>query len=123
MNNENDKIEKYTNLYMALGMCLGVSAGLICGILSLNNMWLGMSLGILIGMCIGIAVGEAKDKRLSQKIMIIRKMETAKDSKDVVIYVSDKNETEKQYRVTKKKMKEEKFMEGDRVAELSLIHI
>lgn len=66
---------------------------------------------------IGIAIGQAKDKRLSQKIMIIRKMETAKDSKDVVIYVSDKNETEKQYRVTKKKMKEEKFMEGDRVAE------
>lgn len=31
---------------------------------------------------------------------IIRKIETAKDSKDVVIYASDKNEAEKQYRVT-----------------------
>ena len=49
--------------------------------------------------------------------MIIRKIETINDSSDIVIYVSDKNEIEKQYIVTDKKVKEEKFEEGDRVAE------
>lgn len=80
-------------------------------------MSLGMCFGIPIGMCIGMVIGQAKDKRLSENIMIIRKIETVKGSTDVVIYVSDKNEIEKQYRVTEKKVKEQKFVEGDRVAE------
>lgn len=124
MKNKNKKntIGKYMTLYMSLGMCFGVSGGLIFGTIFFpDNMSLGMSLGMCfglsIGMCIGMAIGQAKDKRLSENIMIIRKIETAKDSTDVVIYVSDKNEIEKQYRVTEKKMKEEKFVEGDRVAE------
>ncbi|MEG1310800.1 MAG: hypothetical protein RSD47_02220 [Romboutsia sp.] len=58
-----------------------------------------------LGMCIGIAIGQAKDKRLSENIMIIRKIEPVKDLKDAVIYLSDK------------KMKEDKFVEGDRVSE------
>ena len=82
-----------------------------------DNMNLGICLGIPIGMCIGMAIGQAKDKRLSENIMIIRKIKTTKDSTDVVIYVSDKNEIEKQYRFTDKKMKDVKFVEGDRVAE------
>ncbi|WP_373598723.1 hypothetical protein [Paraclostridium bifermentans] len=103
---------------MSLGMCFGVSGGLIFGTIFFpDNMSLGMCFGIPIGMCIGMAIGQAKDKRLSENIMIIKKIETAKDSTDVVIYVIDKNEIEKQYRVTEKKMKEEKFVEGDRVAE------
>ncbi len=118
MKNKKNTIEKYMALYMSLGMCFGASGGLIFGnIFFPENMSLGMCFGIPIGMCIGMAIGQAKDKRLSENIMIIRKIETVKDSTDAVIYVSDKNEIEKQYRVTEKKMKEEKFVEGDRVAE------
>ena len=118
MKNESGKntIQKYQNLYMSLGMCFGLSGGLIFGI-SFDNMALGMCLGMSIGMCIGIVIGQAKDKRLSENIMIIRKVETANDLSDIIIYVICKNEIEKQYIVTKKKMKEEKFAEGDRVAE------
>ena len=118
MKNESGKntIQKYQNLYMSLGMCFGLSGGLIFGI-SFDNMALGMCLGMSIGMCIGIVIGQAKDKRLSENIMIIRKVETANDLSDIIIYVICKNEIEKQYIVTEKKMKEEKFAEGDRVAE------
>ena len=118
MKNESGKntIQKYQNLYMSLGMCFGSSGGLIFGI-SFDNMALGMCLGMSIGMCIGIVIGQAKDKRLSGNIMIIRKIETANNSSDIIIYVICKNEIEKQYIVTEKKMKEEKFAEGDRVAE------
>ena len=117
MKNKN-KIEKYMTLYMSLGMCFGVSVGLIFGIIFFpDNMTLGIPFGLPIGMCIGMAIGQAKDKRLSENIMMIRKIEIAKDSADIVIYVSDKNEIEKQYIVTEKKMKEEKFAECDRVAE------
>lgn len=118
MKNKKNTIEKYMALYMSLGMCFGVSGGLIFGnIFFPENMSLGMCFGIPIGMCIGMAIGQGKDKRLSENIMIIRKIETEKESTDEVIYVSDKNEIEKQYRVTEKKMKQEKFVEGDRVAE------
>ena len=116
--NEKNTVQKYMTLYMSLGMCFGVSGGLIFGtIFYPNNMTLGMGFGLPIGMCIGMAIGQAKDKRLSENIMIIRKIETVKESSDMVIYVGDKNEIEKQYIVTEKKMKEEKFAEGDRVAE------
>lgn len=118
MKNESGKntIQKYQNLYMSLGMCFGSSGGLIFGV-SFDNMDLGMCLGMSIGMCIGIVIGQAKDKRLSENIMIIRKIETANDLSDIIIHVICKNEIEKQYIVTEKKMKEEKFAEGDRVAE------
>lgn len=113
-----NKVEKYMTLYMSLGMTFGVSGGLIFGTIFFHdNMSLGMCFGIPMGMCIGMAIGQAKDKRLSEGIMIIRKIEIAKYSTDVMIYVSDKNEIEKQYRVTEKEMKEEEFVEGDRVAE------
>lgn len=120
MKNESEKntVQKYTTLYMSLGMCFGGSGGLIFGtIFFSDNMTLGMGFGIPIGMCIGMAIGQAKDKRLSENIMIIRKIETVNDSSDIIICVSDKNEIEKQYIVTDKKIKEEKFAEGDRVAE------
>ena len=118
MKNERNKIEKYMTLYMSLGMCFGISGGLIFGTIFFpDNVGLGTCLGPLTGMCIGMLVGQAKDKRLSKNIMIIRKIEIIKDSSDIGIYVSDKNEIEKQYRVTEKKIKEEKFEEGDRVAE------
>ena len=118
MKNESGKntIQKYQNLYMSLGMCFGSSGGLIFGI-SFDNMALGMCLGMSIGMCIGIVIGQAKDKRLSENTMIIRKVETANNLSNLIIYINCKNEIKKQYIVTEKKMKEEKFAEGDRVAE------
>lgn len=104
MKNESGKntIQKYQNLYMSLGMCFGSSGGLIFGI-SFDNMALGMCLGMSIGMCIGIVIGQAKDKRLSENIMIIRKVETSNNLSDIIIYVICKNEIEKQYIVTEKK--------------------
>ena len=118
MKNKRNKVEKYMTLYMSLGMCFGGSGGLIFGTIFFpDNMSLGICFGPIIGMCIGMAIGQEKDKRLSENIMIIRKIETVKDSSDIVIYVSDKNEIEKQYRVTEKNIKEEKFAKDDRVAE------
>ena len=52
---------------------------------------------LVIGMGIGMAIGQAKDKRLSENIMIIRKVETANDLSDIIIHVICKNEIEKQY--------------------------
>ena len=120
MDNKDKKntVEKYMTLYMSIGMCFGVSGGLIFGmIIYPDNMTLGMCFGLPIGMGIGMVIGQAKDKRLSENIMIIKKIKTVNDSTDLVIYVSDKNEMEKQYSVTNKKMQEEKFVKGDRVAE------
>ena len=118
MKSEKNIVERYTTQYMSLGMCFGVSGGLVFGTMVYpDNMALGMCFGIPIGMCIGMAIGQAKDKRLSENIMVIRKIETLKDSSDIVIYVSDKNEIEKQYIVSDKRVEHEKFIEGDRVAE------
>ena len=117
MDNKN-KIQKYATQYMNIGMCLGISGGLILGnYLYPDNISRGMCYGIPIGMLIGTLIGRAKDKRLSENIMTIKKIEHIQDSTDVVIYVSDKNEKEKKYTINSKKMQEEKFVEGDRVAE------
>ena len=115
---EKKVIQKYTSLYMSIGMCFGVSGGLIYGTLLFpDNMSLGMCMGIPIGMCIGMAIGAAKDKRLAENRMEISRIEAVPESTDVFLYAIDKNGTEKEYRVTAKKMKEEKFSVGDRVAE------
>ncbi|MGN0365949.1 MAG: hypothetical protein ACI4E5_08450 [Suilimivivens sp.] len=116
--NGKKKIQKYTTLYMSTGMCLGVSGGLLYGrMLFPDNMLLGMSFGIPIGTCIGMAIGAAKDKRLAENMMEISRMEEVKGSPDMLIYAVDKNGAEKEYRVNEKRMKEEKFLVGDRVAE------
>ncbi|MGL5085089.1 MAG: hypothetical protein ACRC68_05130 [Clostridium sp.] len=120
MNNkdENNIVGKYTSLYMSTGMCLGSTGGLMVGtIIFPDNMLLGLSFGSTIGMCIGIIFGYSKDKHLSENSMIIIKIETVKNKADLVIYVSDKNEIEKQYNVTAEEMEEEEFVEGGRVAE------
>lgn len=115
---EKKVIQKYTSLYMSIGMCFGVSGGLIYGTLLFpDNMSLGMCMGIPIGMCIGMAIGAARDKRLAENMMEISRIEAVPDSTDVFLYAIDKNGTEKEYRVTAEKMKEEKFSIGDRVAE------
>lgn len=117
-NGEKNTVQKYMPLYMSLGMCFGVSGGLILSVIfNPNNLPLGICFGLPIGMSIGIALGTAKDNSLSKNIMIITRIEAIKDSSNILIYVIDKNEIEKQYVVTEKKMKEEKFTEGDRVSE------
>lgn len=118
MNNKENKIGKYMTLYMSLGMCFGVSAAIIfSSFFSPDNISIGLCFGIPIGMFIGMGIGRAKDKRLSKNIMIIRKIEVIYKSTDVLVYVTDKNGIEKKYRVTQKKMKEEKLVEGDRVGQ------
>lgn len=111
-------VRKYTAIYMTIGMCFGASFGLSIGmILYSDNMSLGICLGLPIGMCIGMAIGSVKDKRLSQNMMEISRIETMNELSNVIIYAIDKNGTEKEYSITKKEMKEERFSVGDRVAE------
>lgn len=115
---KNDSIKKYTTLYMSMGICFGVSIGLVFGrTVYSDNMSLGICFGLPLGMCIGAAIGAAKDKRLSENMMRVCKIETLNDSADVIIYVVDKNNMEKEYKVTEKMMKQEKYSVNDRVAE------
>lgn len=111
------QVQKYMTLYTSFGMNFGASVGLVCGMLFPDNRALGMCFGIAIGTCIGIAVGAAKDKRLSEKMMEIAKIEAAQESSDMFIYVVDEKGAEKEYRISEKKMKKEKFLVGNRVAE------
>ena len=118
MEKKEKKIQKYMTLYMSLGMCFGVSAGLIYGMLVFpDNMTLGICFGIPVGMCIGMAIGAAKDKRLSEKMMKISRIEDIEESSDKIIYAIDKSGSEKEYRVSEKAMKGETYAVGDRVAE------
>ena len=115
---EKNKVQKYTSLYMSLGMCFGVSLGMLYGeFLSPRNLSLGMCMGISIGMCIGLGIGAAKDKRLSEHMMKITRIEDVPESTDKIIYAVDKNGEEAEYRVPEKRMQEEKFSVGNRVAE------
>ena len=117
-NQDKKKVQKYMAIYMSIGMCFGVSGGLIFGmILYPDNRTLGMCFGIPIGMSIGMAIGSAKDKRLSENMMKISRVEMIQESSDMLVYAMDKNGVEKQYKVSEKKMKEEKFSVGNRVAE------
>ena len=112
------KIQKYTSLYMSIGMCFGVSLGLAFGmILFPDNMSMGMCFGMPIGMSIGMAIGSAKDKQLSENMMTIERIEVIPDKARVFVYVTDKNGIEKEYCISEKIMKEEKFAVGNRVAE------
>lgn len=118
MENENDKkIKKFTSLYMSLGMCFGMSIGMSLGMLLFDNMTLGMCLGMSMGMCIGLAIGAAKDKRLSENMMKINRIEDDETSSDKIIYAVDKDDNEKSYKVSEKIAKNAKFAVGDRVAE------
>lgn len=117
-NNDKNKVHKFTAIYMSLGMCLGVSGGLLFGKLVFpDNMATGMSLGIPIGMCIGMVIGSARDKKLAEKMQEITRIEDILDSTDKLIYTRGKDGVEKEYRVTEKKMREERFAVGDRIAE------
>ena len=78
-----DAVKKYMMLYMGLGMCFGVSIGLVFGkILYPDNMSMGICFGLPIGMYIGMTIGTAKDKRLSENIMKICRIEAISGSSD-----------------------------------------
>ncbi|MBR2402103.1 MAG: hypothetical protein IKB01_04920 [Lachnospiraceae bacterium] len=118
MDNKNDKkIQKFTNLYMSLGMMLGMSTGMLYGMLLFDSMALGMTTGMSMGMCLGLAIGSAKDKRLSENMMEITRIEDDETSSDKIIYVVDKDGNEKSYKVSARIAQNAKFAEGDRVAE------
>ena len=114
---ENKKVSKYLTLYMPLGMCLGMSVGMSLGQLVFHNLALGMSIGISVGMGIGAALGAAKDKRLSEHMMEIFRIEEVPDSTDKLVYTVDKSGAEKEYRIAERRIISEKFAVGDKVAE------
>lgn len=118
MDNKNEKkIQKFTSLYMSLGMMLGISMGMLYGMLLFDSMALGMSLGLSVGMCIGTAIGSAKDKRLSENMMHITRIQEDIESDGKIIYAVDKDGNEKSYKVSARIAKNAKFAVGDRVSE------
>ena len=118
MDNKNDKkIQKFTSLYMSLGMMLGMSTGMLYGMLLFDNMPLGMTMGMSLGMCLGLVIGNAKDKRLSENMMHITRIQDDETSADKIIFAIDKDGNEKSYKVSERIAKNAKFAVGDRVAE------
>ncbi len=110
-------ISKYMSYYMTIGMSCGMLFGITYGKYVFDNMALGMSMGLSIGMCIGIALGSAKDKKLSEQMMEISRIEDTPNADYKMIYAVDKNGVEKEYQVNVKRIISEKFSVGDRVAE------
>ena len=117
MEDKEKKVQKYMTLYMSLGMCFGVSFGLIFGMLLFpDNMALGLCFGMPIVMCICMAMGAAKDKALVANMMKVIRIEDVPESTDKLIYATDKNGEEKEYKITEKQIEEQQFEVGDRVA-------
>jgi len=118
MDNKNDKkIQKFTGLYMSLGMMLGMSTGMLYGMLLFDNMALGMCLGMSMGTSLGLAIGSAKDKRLSENMMHITRIQEDIEADSKIIYTVDKDGNEKSFNVSARIAKNAKFAVGDRVAE------
>lgn len=112
------KVQKYSSQYMSIGMCFGMSIGLAFGQLWYpDNIAMGMCMGLPIGMCIGMVIGAAKDKRLSEYMQTVSRIEDVPESADKLVCAVDEEGAEKEYRVSKKVMKEQKFAVGNRVAE------
>jgi len=115
---EKKRISKYTTFYMTIGMSVGMMIGAM-----MQNVWfkdkmsMGMIWGMCIGMCIGISFGAAKDKRLSEHMMKISRIEDVPESTDKFVYAVDESGEEKEYRVDEKRIVSEKFVVGDIVAE------
>ena len=112
------KFQRYANEYMGIGMCFGISIGLAFGMVFFpDNMTIGMCFGLPIGMRLGLAIGQDKDRKLWENRMEISKIEHLAGFSEIFIYVIDKDGNEKEYRVSEKTMKTEKFKAGDMVAE------
>lgn len=114
---EKKNVSKYLALYMSLGMCIGMPIGMTLGQLLFQNLMLGLSMGISLGVGIGAVLGAAKDKRLSEHMMKIVRIEDVPDSTDKLVYTVDKSGEEKEYRIAERRIISEKFAVGDRVAE------
>lgn len=115
---EKKSVSKYTTYYMTIGMSIGMMCGMMLGNFVFDNkMTMGMMWGLSLGMCIGIAFGAAKDKKLSEKMMQISRIEDVPDSTDKLVYAVDKSGEEKEYRVKETRFLAEKFSVGDIVAE------
>ncbi len=118
MTNNNEKqIKKFATTYMSIGMSCGLSMGMLYGMLLFDNMALGMCLGMSVGMCLGTAIGSAKDKRLSENMMHITRIQEDIEADGKIIYAVDKDGNEKSYKVSARIAKNAKFAVGDRVAE------
>ncbi|MBQ8802294.1 MAG: hypothetical protein IJZ53_01475 [Tyzzerella sp.] len=112
------KFQRFANEYMGIGMCFGLAIGLAFGkVIFPDSMTLGMCFGLPIGMSLGLSIGQAKDRRLEQNAMEISRIEHLAGFTEVFIYAIDKNGVEKEFRVSDKVMKSEKFATGDKVAE------
>ena len=114
---EKKKISKYLTLYMTIGVGVGMMFGAAFCVFAFDKMALGVSTGMSIGMCLGIAFGAAKDKRLSENMMEISRIEDVPDSTDKFVYAVNQKGEEKEYRIDEKRFVSEKFSVGDRVAE------
>lgn len=115
---EKKKISKYTTFYMTIGMSVGMMIGVMMqNFLFKDKMSMGMIWGMSLGMCIGLAFGAAKDKKLSEHMMKISRMEDVPESTDKFVYAVDESGEEKEYRVDVKRIVSEKFAVGDIVAE------
>ena len=114
---EEKSISKYMTLYMTIGMSCGMLLGVSFGRFVFDNMALGMTIGMSVGMCFGIALGAAMDKKLSEQMMEIVRIEDVPDSTDKLVYTVDKSGAEKEYRIAERRIISEKFAVGDRVAE------
>lgn len=113
-----NKIQKYATVYSGMGMCFAMALVFVFGpILFSDDMLLGISLALPIGTGIGMAFGEDKDKRLEKHMMKISRIRFVQGSSYKLIYALDKHGAEKVYKVNEKRMKQEKFSVGDRVAE------
>jgi len=112
------KFQRFANEYMGIGMCFGLTIGLAFGkVLFPDNMTLGMCYGLPLGMSLGLAFGQEKDRKLWERRMEISKIERLVGFSEVFIYAIDKDGNGKEFRVSEKLMKSEKFKVGDKVAE------
>ena len=112
------KFQRFANEYMGIGMCIGLSLGVAFGnLFSSGNVGTRMCIGMAIGLCLGEALGQAKDKKLLENAMEISKIEHLAGFSEVFVYAIDKDGNEKEFRVSEKRMKSEKFKAGDKVAE------
>lgn len=115
---KNRKAGRYETQYMSIGICLGISCGLMFGNLIFpDNMTIGMCLGLPIGMSLGMTIGQNKDRQLFENKMEISRIEHLAGCSEIFIYAIDKNGVEKEFRVSEKMMKSERFAIGDWVAE------
>lgn len=110
--------QKYRTIYMSTGICCGVFCGILLEMLqNPDHPAAGICLGILAGMCLGLTVGYFKDRKLSGQMMKVSRIEYQSAASEALVYAVDREGTEREYRISGRIMKREKFSVGDRAAE------